>query len=554
MPISAEPKMPGIGVNLRVSFKLSQGGRKYMEDMHISKFTTSENGETQLGFFGVFDGHGGREAAVFVRDNLFQEITEQELFWSECDDDVLKAIRHGFITTHNKMWKELEKWPKRSLSGYQSTAGTTSTVGIIRDKKLYIGHVGDSGIVLGYTDDQSGVYRAKRLTEDHKPETPSEKARIESIGGSVASGKSGIQRVVWNRPSPAHKGPVRRSTQMVQIPFLAVARSLGDLWSYDYNSGQFAVSPEPDLHVMEIDPSIHKCLVIGSDGLWNMLSPEESVSIVQGVEEETEYKFLNDLSVTKYFWINHSRRLVNVALQKWAQHLVRADNTTAITILIDEYGPPKAQRLLAERKKRNSLALKKVIEPEMCQSDVSSDVTSEITDHGRMDTVDGPREPSTPILPSEPETVPASKPYALKRQMTFAVDMNNTPEVLEPVPTKLPETPTTDETICPASKEDVCPNTSRRSTRMTPGKMLTGKPLANLPLGTVKRPVTRGFLKAVPDNHIQVNKTAAQTKRLVKRDVKRPTRAPSLRRLKRRALEATHVTHLHRSVKRAKFH
>ena len=39
--------------------------------------------------------------------------------------------------------------------------------------------------------------------------------------------KSGVPRVVWNRPRVGHKGPVRRSTPIDEIPFLAVARSLG---------------------------------------------------------------------------------------------------------------------------------------------------------------------------------------------------------------------------------------------------------------------------------------------------------------------------------------
>lgn len=40
--------------------------------------------------------------------------------------------------------------------------------------------------------------------------------------------KSGVNRVVWKRPRLTHNGPVRRSTVIDQIPFLAVARSLGN--------------------------------------------------------------------------------------------------------------------------------------------------------------------------------------------------------------------------------------------------------------------------------------------------------------------------------------
>lgn len=45
----------------------------------------------------------------------------------------------------------LAKWPKTS-SGLPSTAGTTASVAFIRRGKIYIGHVGDSGIILGNSE------------------------------------------------------------------------------------------------------------------------------------------------------------------------------------------------------------------------------------------------------------------------------------------------------------------------------------------------------------------------------------------------------------------
>jgi serine/threonine protein phosphatase PrpC len=45
-----------------------------------------------------------------------------------------------------------ESWPK-TVSGLPSTSGTTASVAFIRKGKIYIGHVGDSSIVLGYQDE-----------------------------------------------------------------------------------------------------------------------------------------------------------------------------------------------------------------------------------------------------------------------------------------------------------------------------------------------------------------------------------------------------------------
>lgn len=97
--------------------------------------------------------------------------------------------------------------------------------------------------------------------------------------------KSGVPRVVWNRPRIGHKGPVRRSTTIDEIPFLAVARALGDFWSFNSEHNKFVVSPEPDVDVFDVDPSKHRCLIFGTDGLWNVLSADVAISNVYATEK-----------------------------------------------------------------------------------------------------------------------------------------------------------------------------------------------------------------------------------------------------------------------------
>jgi hypothetical protein len=45
-------------------------------------------------------GHGGGEASKFARDHLLDEITKYECFWNDNDDDVLHAIKSGFLDVH----------------------------------------------------------------------------------------------------------------------------------------------------------------------------------------------------------------------------------------------------------------------------------------------------------------------------------------------------------------------------------------------------------------------------------------------------------------------
>ncbi|XP_067394234.1 protein phosphatase 1D isoform X2 [Emydura macquarii macquarii] len=278
-----------------------------------------------VAFFAVCDGHGGREAAQFAREHLWGFIKKQKGFDSAQPAEVCAALRKGFVACHRAMWKKLPEWPK-TMTGLPSTSGTTASVVIIRGSKMYVAHVGDSGVVLGVQDDpRDDFVRAVEVTQDHKPELPKEKKRIEGLGGSVIN-KSGVNRVVWKRPRLTHNGPVRRSTVIDQIPFLAVARALGDLWSYDFYSGEFVVSPEPDTSVYTLDPQKHKYIILGSDGLWNMIPPQDAISMCQDHEEK------------QYFMGEHkqscAKMLVNRALGRWRQRMLRADNTSAIVICI----------------------------------------------------------------------------------------------------------------------------------------------------------------------------------------------------------------------------
>ena len=97
-----------LGVNLRVTGHCNQGDRKYMEDMFCVAYQQTEDGEDlEYAYFGIFDGHGGKEAAVFARERLMEFIVNEKKFWSDDDEDVLSAIKSGYLATHHAMWKEL---------------------------------------------------------------------------------------------------------------------------------------------------------------------------------------------------------------------------------------------------------------------------------------------------------------------------------------------------------------------------------------------------------------------------------------------------------------
>ncbi|KAE8624784.1 hypothetical protein XENTR_v10006048 [Xenopus tropicalis] len=105
----------------------------------------------------------------------------------------------------------------------------------------------------------------------------------------------------------------------------AMWKKLRDLWSYDFYSGEFVVSPEPDTSVHTIDPQKHKFIIIGSDGLWNMVSAQDAISMCQEQEKASPH---GDPGQTC------AKMLVSRALTQWRQRMLRADNTSAVVICI----------------------------------------------------------------------------------------------------------------------------------------------------------------------------------------------------------------------------
>ena len=78
----------------------NRGGRKYLED-----YMAMKPPEGNSGFLAVFDGHCGREAAEYARDNLWEAIKNSEGFDNDDPMKVAQAIKAGFLKTHEAMWE-----------------------------------------------------------------------------------------------------------------------------------------------------------------------------------------------------------------------------------------------------------------------------------------------------------------------------------------------------------------------------------------------------------------------------------------------------------------
>ena len=210
------------GYNLRCAHAEMCGHRDRMEDVSIIMNDFPSRGSM---LFGLFDGHGGREAAEYASTHLPQEIKKR----MEATGKPKSAIINAFIQTHANM--------KQSFV----YVGTTAVIVIVSQGCLTVASVGDSRCVLC----RNG--KAVRLTTDHKPDLPDEQRYIESRGGSVQGGRvSGM---------------------------LAVSRALGDGLFNDL------INPTPSFTCGKLSPE-DSYLIMACDGVWDVMKDQEAVDLI----------------------------------------------------------------------------------------------------------------------------------------------------------------------------------------------------------------------------------------------------------------------------------
>lgn len=164
----------------------------------------------------------------------------------------------AFISAYLSMNSDLLKRP--SLDS--SFSGSTAVSVVIRGNLAIGANAGDSRAILAKKS--AGVWTAVPLSNDHKPDDPSEQSRIQRYGGRVEPFKGTIHSDESGRPL----GPARVWLRNEQIPGLAMSRSIGDSVA-----AQVGVISEPEIMQVELTPE-HKFLVLASDGVWEFISSQ----------------------------------------------------------------------------------------------------------------------------------------------------------------------------------------------------------------------------------------------------------------------------------------
>ncbi|KAI3725860.1 hypothetical protein L1987_65656 [Smallanthus sonchifolius] len=223
-------------------------------------------------FIGVYDGHGGPETSRYVNDNLFHNLkrlaSEQHSMSGDVIRKAFQATEEGFLSIVAKQW---------TVKPQLAAVGTCCLVGVICSGTLYVANVGDSRAVLGRAVKATGEVIAIQLSVEHN-------ASIESIRQELHSLHPDDPQIV------VLKHNVWRVKGLIQI-----SRSIGDVYlkKAEFNREPLyakfrlrdpirrsILSSDPSISVHEIQPH-DQFLIFASDGLWEHLSNQEAVDIVQ---------------------------------------------------------------------------------------------------------------------------------------------------------------------------------------------------------------------------------------------------------------------------------
>jgi len=198
-------------------------------------------------FFCVFDGHGpdGSDVAQACMIAFHDSVATCTL------EDPHEKLR--------KAYKDVNDTLTGTTSFDVMDSGSTAVTLLLRSNDLYLAHVGDSRAVLGRRAEDGSIV-AVPLTDDQTPLRPDEAAAVKERGGK------------W---MPAFGGWPARVVAFVEgkMHSLMMTRSLGDHIFGD------AVGSEPELGHHHIEDG-DECVVIASDGVWEMLSNEEVLELV----------------------------------------------------------------------------------------------------------------------------------------------------------------------------------------------------------------------------------------------------------------------------------
>lgn len=254
--------------------------------LNSTNYTTCSTVEKTIGYFSIFDGHGGDTASIYCQNYLLNMILENERFY----DNILENIKKACLDIDKIFLKLCDE------KNYYS--GTTVLGSFLLPKKLVVFYIGDSTGVLCTNNGETVV-----LTDPHKPCRPDETERITQANGWITEeSELYIARLKQMDLSDPFAYDKAKNLDWVTISRvcgeLAVSRSIGDpdykriskgeivksffSWPENHNKIFYdeLVIADPDFFVHDIT-HLDEFVILASDGVWDVILPEEAVKMVR---------------------------------------------------------------------------------------------------------------------------------------------------------------------------------------------------------------------------------------------------------------------------------
>ena len=266
-------------------------------------------------FAGVFDGTSGSDASQFASKHFGEYLCRT----SEMKE-VLHLSKQKQPKPNRQMIETAAKLLDRGLTkafkgmdkdfleicedkGWDYVTSTAVTVTLWRNL-LTVAHLGDSRGCIYKKNAQTGKYVAEWLTVDHKPNNPKELKRIEKHGGILA----------WKGRKPYMRAGdfLERAKKGEKPKQLNYSRAIGGK-----NLKPWGLSCDPEINHFELT-SEDKLIILGSDGLWDVLDPLTVLSIA--LDAQASHRSI-------------SEEIVARAIEEMPNMNV-ADNITAISITL----------------------------------------------------------------------------------------------------------------------------------------------------------------------------------------------------------------------------
>ena len=200
--------------------------RKEMEDYLLinQNFLQKENHKMFL--FCIFDGHGGKEVAEYLKNN-YENILRKNILQSNYK--IEESLNNSFLEIDSELNKNREKY---------KLTGSTATIILIDNNLIYCANVGDSSCFYISND------KIIRMTKEHNVKNEKEVERIKEKGGLIFKGKV--------------------------FGTLSLTRAIGD---FDLKDNGVIANPTISKH--EISKNNSKFVVLASDGIWDAVSKME---------------------------------------------------------------------------------------------------------------------------------------------------------------------------------------------------------------------------------------------------------------------------------------